>query len=246
MATKKDIKENKGRTTNFIPYDPNTDEERSPASAYLPPVVKPAPTPTPKPEEASYEAEREVEAQQPKWDAPAPPLDQPPTLSPTEPLNEPVDTYSPETIDQPPSLNIRQFEYAQEARGDQPPSFSIPTPPPLPTFDRSDEPSVESLDELNSAKSQYNQQAEALEKETQKFNRLVEEQNFRVEGLNEIAKEIEAEVGESPVNIEETQRREAQLIALQNDLDDRYNKFVLNPYGETNQEGYFVEVENII
>ena len=242
MATKKTDLKNKGRTTNFIPYDPNTDEERSPASSYLPPT----PTPVKKLiDEDSYEAERKVETEKPT-PPPAPPYDQPPTFTPPERLDTPVETYSPDTADQPPSFNVRQYEYAKEARGDQPPSFSIPTPPPLPTFDDTSEPSAQDIEDLNRAKQSYNEQAEKIADETKDFNRLIDEQTFRVDGLNEIAEEIEKEVGLPPVNISEVKRREAQLIAQQNDLDDRYNKFALNPYGDVNEQGYYIDAENMI
>ena len=242
MAIKKTDPKNKGRTSNFIPYDPNTDEERSPASSYLPPT----PTPVKKPiEEASYEAERKVETAKPT-PPPAPPYDQPPSFSPPERLDKPVETYSPDTADQPPSLNVRQYEYAKEARGDQPPSFSIPKPAPLPVFDDTSEPTNQDIEDLNRAKKSYNEQAEKIAKETQDFNRLVDEQTFRVDALNEIAEEIQKEIGEPPVNVSEVSRREAQLIAQQNDLDDRYNIFASNPYGDINEQGYYIDAENMI
>ena len=246
MATKKTDLKNKGRTDNFIPYDPNTDDERSSASSYLPPPPKP-PTPTP-PVEASYEAERQIESAPYRPDIQVSPdtFDQPPSFTPSEQLDAPVETYSPDTADQPPSLNVRQFEYAKQARGDQPPSLSI-TPPARPSisFDNTSEPTEADIQDLNKASEQYKEIAGETNKKVEEVNRLIEEQNFKANDLNSLAEEINKEIGVAPFDADLLQDREAEIIARQTDLEDRIKKFELNPFGQTDEQGYFVDYDRM-
>ena len=147
--------------------------------------------------------------------------------------------------------------------GDQPPSFSIQEmPAPLPVeltspdltlkedkFATEDfnEVNAQDVDKFNKDVKKYNEiVTQEIEPQVSLYNRQVDELSGRIDQLDNLYNEIEKEIGTSPVDIDALTRRSAQITSIQNDLDDQYNKFILNPYGEQNEQGYFKEIDLII